>query len=493
MSDEVNSKSLLMSVLEYPQNDNMSMSSEGGEEVHVMEKGDEISVSSSKSSLKADANKDKYSLDSDDGGGKPPARLTTPKKNHVKLLPTKRRTSPKRAAKTKAEERAKVAAAREKGLSNKNKKKRTQKNLPATDDETGVAITMASMGNSGIIDRRVGNLVKKAPNFTPEEDIALARAWRSASEDPIMGSCMKAATFQSEIKKKFYRIVGETDDENKRDGKALLIRFQRFISPACMRILALYQREVKKNESGKNEDDWVQQALENYSVEIGGKKGPKPIREGLEECFLLLRECPKFNVTLPSSTGKSEGGANSHNTTTIAMAGSIQRPTGSKKAKIMKKVESVRGDAAKSINDLGALFATMNEDNLLLKKREEITSRAKFWYELGEKEKAKEIMREHEKMDAEVRVAALAAKQKLTKEKSVQEEKCAQEETGDVNDDNLDLEMSVREETGDVDDDILELGYRVNPDDTPDTPDVRGRQSRVHCSDSEESINISSV
>jgi hypothetical protein len=76
---------------------------------------------------------------------------------------------------------------------------------------------------------------------------------------------------------------------------------------------------------------------------------------------------------------------------------------GSKKAKLLKK-EGAAGTsitAASSIAGLGQVFSSINRGNLQIKRREEITSRARMWLELGDKEKAKEVMLLHDVIERE--------------------------------------------------------------------------------------------
>jgi hypothetical protein len=84
------------------------------------------------------------------------------------------------------------------------------------------------------------------------------------------------------------------------------------------------------------------------------------------------------------------------------MAGSLERPMGSKKAKLSKKEGAGTSiTAASSIAGLGQVFSSINRGNLQIKRGEEITSRARMWLELGDKEKAKEVILLHDVIERE--------------------------------------------------------------------------------------------
>ena len=99
---------------------------------------------------------------------------------------------------------------------------------------------------------------------------------------------------------------------------------------------------------------------------------------------------------------------------------------GSKKAKWQKKEADRPSAAATSIAGLAEVFKLMNRGNLRIKQREEITVCARLWLDLGDKEKAKEIMRLHDAIENE---------EKTERERDeVAQRETAERETGEVSD-----------------------------------------------------------
>jgi hypothetical protein len=137
------------------------------------------------------------------------------KKKVRRFLPRKRRASPDRAVKKKAQEVAQAKTLKNqarllelaKKLKKKNSKKSTARKSPPaartsniTNNQPTVEVVVVetSLATTASTTSDTGTR-KKANNVSKEEDIALARAWRSASEDPVMGSNMKASIFQEQI------------------------------------------------------------------------------------------------------------------------------------------------------------------------------------------------------------------------------------------------------------------------------------------------------
>jgi hypothetical protein len=263
---------------------------------------------------------------------------------------------------------------------------------------------------------------QKKANFSCAEDIALCKAWASASMDPIHGANKRVHMFATELKTRFEFILGLTDDCG-RTADSLLLRFRRVIAQECTKILALYKSDKSKNPSGKREQDIIDDAVKTYFTQLG-----KPVRPNSKECFEILYLCPKFNSTAEAINPSLGSDSKVHNGATIAMAGDLPRPIGCKKAKKAqwfkeKKLNqetidlssspqpqtpqgsSIGGSAikaapsaiaAQSIATMSDVFAQNFAATLELKRKAEITARAKMFFEMGMIEKATATMAEHD-------------------------------------------------------------------------------------------------
>ena len=108
---------------------------------------------------------------------------------------------------------------------------------------------------------------KKRMNFTELEDENICRAWRSISQHPTVGTNQTRPDFWGKIKDAFDSLMLEALD-NEEDlipctQQAILDQFQRCISCDTNKFNACYIIRKQMNESGKTEQDIIDDAMED--------------------------------------------------------------------------------------------------------------------------------------------------------------------------------------------------------------------------------------
>jgi hypothetical protein len=190
----------------------------------------------------------------------------------------------------------------------------------------------------------------KQARFNPVEDLCLTKAWISASEDPVVGANRKGTAFWQCVKTKF-DILYELEAEVMQmfDYKSLSNRWMRHINKDVQLFLKYWKAATENPPSGTTESDWMTTATDNYLHELGSVFR-------FPDCFRILKESPKFCI---ESNAEAQALANEEgrNSTEIAMAGSLQRPIGSKAAKKLKSISSssVASATGSSIDQMTAV------------------------------------------------------------------------------------------------------------------------------------------
>ena len=113
-----------------------------------------------------------------------------------------------------------------------------------------------------------------------EEDILLAKAYVSATDNKLLGKDQKGTAFWCEVKKKFDILANQQEagsDQGAasivnwvdRDQASLMNRFQRTIGKQVQYWNKYYKQVKDSKPSGWNEGDYIKEACINYAEEIG--------------------------------------------------------------------------------------------------------------------------------------------------------------------------------------------------------------------------------
>jgi hypothetical protein len=178
-------------------------------------------------------------------------------------------------------------------------------------------------------------------NFTPEEDVAICRAFVNVSLDPIAGTDRKASVFWSTIKTQYESVLenalgsGGLEQLPIRSHESLKYRFTRKILPNTNTFNS-YLRQIKLSPpSGTpTEDGLIDLAKEAYMSGQG-----KAFM--FTKCVSILNKLPRFDTMASKIVEEHDGVSNCASVNLIGppMGTSLPRPFGTKKAKKIAKQE----------------------------------------------------------------------------------------------------------------------------------------------------------
>lgn len=215
----------------------------------------------------------------------------------------------------------------------------------------------------------------KGTCWDKEEDVALARAWVAASEDPLIGVNQKAKSFWQRVFDIWITFVPrEVLEKSERTTTSLPPRWKTInadVASFCGRYDAV--RSVEK--SGWTEDMYFQEALTLFKDE---GKGRKQGREFLfEGCWRILKDSPKWRGGcgyIRKANLNDVKSANSEEEVDLT-----ERPTGVKKAKKeAKKVDSIE----KRHLQIDEMQANAMQRKARAQELAAITDRDKFFFSL---------------------------------------------------------------------------------------------------------------
>jgi hypothetical protein len=159
------------------------------------------------------------------------------------------------------------------------------------------------------------SLSKKRAKFLEIEDINLCKAWLNTSQSPITGTNQSGPNFWSKIKDAYdaymNKIPLDADEDPfmERTQQSLLDRFQRVIKKDVNYFNGFFIQRKKLNESGKNDQDRIIDAMEDYKLKTDGKSFK------FQHCLEVLWLSPQFSVsgdfTTPTSRPPSRASRNS--------------------------------------------------------------------------------------------------------------------------------------------------------------------------------------
>jgi hypothetical protein len=136
----------------------------------------------------------------------------------------------------------------------------------------------------------------KAPNFHPDEDELIAKAWVSASENPVVGNGQKAATFWADVHSRYCLLQEKSESievNYPRSWNQIKGRFLRHIQVNVGVFNRYYKRAKDTLPSGEPEtpENLMELAMNEYASDQ-----KKPFRFAL--CVPILHALPKFDPFL---------------------------------------------------------------------------------------------------------------------------------------------------------------------------------------------------
>jgi hypothetical protein len=251
----------------------------------------------------------------------------------------------------------KISAISKKQKKNKNNK-RTAKNLLSaekTSDKTsprekGLSSKKCkknSVAEDSVEDDSAPQSRVRTPNFSADENLCLATAWCSASENSVAGCSRKKEVFWRTVKVYFDSLLTDISDDDcpvlhNRSWQSLWNKWTRNINPDVMVFLSYYAPYKDNPPSGWNEEKIREEAMKAYKEKEG-------TTFKYLNCLDTLKDHPKYNVdTSGAATAAAEAGTN--NTSTV-MGGSLARPMGKKKTQRMKQISNTLESCASSVAD----------------------------------------------------------------------------------------------------------------------------------------------
>ncbi|GKA33738.1 glutathione S-transferase T3-like protein [Tanacetum coccineum] len=245
--------------------------------------------------------------------------------------------------------------------------------------------------------------------WTTEEEIALAKGWRSVFENSERGNARKKDGFWVEV---LEYVESKTKQEGRRTYDMVVGKWK-VVRPAVVRFCGIYSNVMRMaQESGAGDEDYIQKAMIHYQAECG-----LPFK--FRHCWEVLKDSPKFQeIAFPNfnqgSQGSSKRQKSSGSSSFNAESGDasinlnntvndeddvqeIRRPEGRDKAKA----------AAKNKGSKASGSSTMNDDALARLMVTEMTAA-----EVAQREKFMELkMREVECREREIAATEYRAQQ----------------------------------------------------------------------------------
>ena len=86
----------------------------------------------------------------------------------------------------------------------------------------------------------------------------------AVSSDPVKGNDQKSDDFWTQVQEKFLLFGYKIPHYHSRSHSGLKSRFKTTIQPKCSKFLSIYKSVKATEKSGYNEDDYVEEAMENY-------------------------------------------------------------------------------------------------------------------------------------------------------------------------------------------------------------------------------------
>jgi hypothetical protein len=189
---------------------------------------------------------------------------------------------------------------------------------------------------------------KRCKNYTADEDTLLSMAWVSASVNPEKGNNQTAQTFWEDVEMRYYiKQLEPAFKDNEackriRLAAGLMYRFQKYIQKHVIVWNRYYKRAWDTLPSGvpKNFENAMKYALPMYQEGQPKGKFKRGGRFQFEDCVEILHKVPKFDPffippVVDLAAGDDPMESSQHTGTT--MGSNMERPIGSKAAKMMQR------------------------------------------------------------------------------------------------------------------------------------------------------------
>ncbi|GJT68043.1 ALP1-like protein [Tanacetum coccineum] len=139
--------------------------------------------------------------------------------------------------------------------------------------------------------------------WTTEEEIALAKCWKSVSENSERGNARKKDGFWVEV-------MEYTESKTKMEGRRtydMVVGKWKMVRPTVVRFCGVYSNVMcMVKESGAGDEDYVQKAMVHYQAETG-----LPFK--FRHCWDVLKDSPKFqDIAFPNLNQGSQGSSKRH-------------------------------------------------------------------------------------------------------------------------------------------------------------------------------------
>ena len=244
----------------------------------------------------------------------------------------------------------------------------------------------------------------RSTGYDIAEDVAIAKAYCSATENPVKGKDQRASTFWNDVFDRYCKNYEEDnkdadvcmDVRNVRTADSIKNRWQRYIMPGVNQFNGFYKRIREKDPTGNRTiDHYMELAMENYLQTVG-----QPFK--FKEAALILHQINKFNPMIDTpdedEDDDEEGGDKKRKANTLgkAMGEGMERPVGQKKAKHQQKslssVASLQESRTAGINALTESNSRLADVIELKEKHDTWMKMARMCLDLGDREGAKEYM-----------------------------------------------------------------------------------------------------
>jgi hypothetical protein len=238
----------------------------------------------------------------------------------------------------------------------------------------------------------------KAPNFHSDEDELLACAWVSASDNPIVGVGQKSTSFWADVHSRYCKLQERSSSpETKfpRTWNQLKGRFLRHIQVHVNVFNRFYKRAADNipSGSGSTVTSIMERAMADYLEELS-----KPFR--FSQCVPILHKLPKFDP-MANKSNKSNDGTQQQPTIGGVMGNNLERPIGSKAAKLIKKEEIGTNN---NVTAIRSGFTTLVQSQIRKEEFEELIALGKYYRSIGDSESLAEnnkalqvLIKEHRK------------------------------------------------------------------------------------------------
>jgi hypothetical protein len=291
-------------------------------------------------------------------------------------------------------------------------KKRAKKNADGTKGRAG-----RPPGSANLKGKKLKPPTGPGRKYYSElEDLMLCKAWVNVSQNSQVGTNQTGPTFWKKIQETFTALMDSETDVGQqvyiRLPNSLTDRFQRNIQKETTRFNGYLKQRKLLNESGKSEDDVMNDGLKDYFQGTG--KDFKWVH-----CLDQLWGCPQFDIWEPTpfpfekaasrASISSAGSGNLHEDDdegdVINVAGSmqgtrLQRPTGNKAAKIIATQEKEKRHWNQQRDMRMAELAKINKEavNVLIYSAHQsaISARVGHFVMLGQHQKAFDLLKETE-------------------------------------------------------------------------------------------------